>query len=119
MLLCCRYWEHKKGIASGSDTENLRRIVSTLQPISVGISACGAGAGGFVVCILKRDSCLADLEHLVHSLQTSGHQHSGNAKELGLLSVHTVSVNNVGVDVSVQSEMNNRSTEEYLKSTIF
>ncbi len=56
------YWALKKEMASGSEPPHIRTLLARLRPLTVGLSLCGAGAGGFAVVVLRRDKGRADLE---------------------------------------------------------
>lgn len=102
-----RYWEQKKDLAPGSETSEMSNLFQYLQssnpssapeslrqPLCCGFSACGAGAGGFLVCILMREATIADLrERVFQYCQQGGKEHIS-------LSVHEIAVDNLeGVQV--------------------
>ena len=71
------YWSLKKKIAPGSEPQYIRQMRIYLAPLCSGISLCGAGAGGFMILILKRGVEMgkfdARLLGLSPSLQISKH----------------------------------------------
>jgi hypothetical protein len=106
-----RYWEQKKDLAPGSETPEMIKLLQHLQSppapslasVSVsassgdslccGFSACGAGAGGFLVCILRRGATIADLRGRVSRYcQQAGAGHVS-------LSVHEIAVDEEGIRV--------------------
>jgi galactokinase/mevalonate kinase-like predicted kinase len=56
-----RYWELKVEMAAGSEPPHIKELLAYLRPLSVGLSLCGAGAGGFAVVILKEEASFEQL----------------------------------------------------------
>ena len=53
-------------MASGSEPLHIQRLFTHLRPITVGLSLCGAGAGGFAVVLLKKNKTKNDLQKLLN-----------------------------------------------------
>ena len=49
------YWLLKRAMAEGCEPPYISRLMHHLSGLCVGLSLCGAGAGGFLVAILKAD----------------------------------------------------------------
>jgi hypothetical protein len=77
-------------MAAGSEPPHIKSLLDKLQPLCVGLSLCGAGAGGFAVAILKREFVQADLLSRVQTLNTS-------ASAGDTLSVHSVCIDDEGI----------------------
>mmetsp|Transcript_9953 Transcript_9953/g.15009 ORF Transcript_9953/g.15009 Transcript_9953/m.15009 type:complete len:1065 (-) Transcript_9953:76-3270(-) len=86
------YWAQKKDIASGSETPYMSLILREVSRVCCGVSACGAGAGGFIACILAPEYGKSCMEKVIDDLNASS-SHC-------VLTVHDVRVNNHGVDGS-------------------
>ena len=103
------YWTLKKEMAAGSEPGHIRTILDELRPLSEALSLCGAGAGGFAVVILKRESSLKDLEDSIVRINgrvdavDSG---SGNNASLQdrKLSIHSVQVDSFGTKTTFFDE---------------
>lgn len=55
------YFKLKVEMAPGTDPEHIRKLLTFLRPSCLGLSLCGAGGGGFAVCILKSTCTKNDL----------------------------------------------------------
>jgi hypothetical protein len=74
-------------MASASEPPHITQLLHVLRPLCSGISLCGAGAGGFVVLVLKTSSSLEDVEQRTASYaQLTGVE----------LSVHRATINSDG-----------------------
>jgi hypothetical protein len=58
-------------------------------PLCCGFSACGAGAGGFLVCILKRGRTIAELRE---SVSQYCQQQTAEQQQVTNFSVHEIAV---------------------------
>ena len=47
------YWQLKTQMAPGSEPPHVTSLLHALKPYCLGSGLCGAGAGGFAVCILR------------------------------------------------------------------
>lgn len=56
-------------------------------------SACGAGAGGFVACILREGSQISDLQDVLNSINQENGESRSN------LTLHSIEINEVGISV--------------------
>ena len=65
------YWNQKRILAKGTETPFLRYLLGELSTKCLATSACGAGAGGFVVCFLYRGTTLADLYEILNQVNTA------------------------------------------------
>ncbi len=77
-------------MAPGSEPPHIRIILDQLKPLCCGISLCGAGAGGFGVLILQRESNVSDLQSRVKKL---------NEESDHFLTLHHVRVDTDGLAV--------------------
>lgn len=50
-------------MAEGSEPQHISRLLALLRPHCVGLALCGAGAGGFLVIIRKRESTAIDVRN--------------------------------------------------------
>ena len=50
------YWHLKTMMAKGSEPQHVATLLAKLRPYCYGLGLCGAGAGGFAVCILKESN---------------------------------------------------------------
>lgn len=89
-----RYWQLKKAMASGSEPDNIQLLLAHLRPYCAGLSLCGAGAGGYAVCILKADINIDSIRSIVKNLQSTGLPYSGMD-----LAVESISVDTAGLVV--------------------
>jgi hypothetical protein len=87
------YWALKKEMAAGSEPPHIRSLLEHLRPFTVGLSLCGAGAGGFAVVVLKRDRSVKELRDTLGSYQ------GACASDLSL---HSVQLDQEGISVSVR-----------------
>lgn len=55
-----RYWEMKKIMAPGCETEIIKTLMDTVRPYALGMCMAGAGGGGFMY-VLARDSIQKDV----------------------------------------------------------
>ena len=51
-----RYWEMKKRMAPGCESQTIAQIMAALQPYMLGMCSAGAGGGGFIYGILRHGS---------------------------------------------------------------
>ncbi len=47
------YWAQKKVMAPGCEPALVTKIMAVLRPLSLGLSMCGAGGGGFMYAITR------------------------------------------------------------------
>jgi hypothetical protein len=88
-------------MASGSEPESIGHLLYRFRPHCVGISLCGAGAGGYAVCILKRSASVEDIKQVINTLINSGHPYQSME-----LKVSSARVDNDGLKVeAVSSEL--------------
>jgi hypothetical protein len=103
----------KVEMAAGSEPPHIRALLDKLRPLSVGLSLCGAGAGGFAVIVLKRGLTRENLEEAVRTI---------NAAELSAdqLSVHTVAVSHEGIKSIILHGQHAEgcSVEQYLRTQL-
>jgi fucokinase len=83
------YWEQKKDLAIGSETSQMTKLFAHLKSMCCGLSACGAGAGGFLVLILKSEETGPESKQKVEILCREFSMEEGNNTRL---SVHQISV---------------------------
>ena len=86
-----QYWKLKTAMTKGSEPPHIASLLAQLSPYCMGLSLCGAGAGGFAVCILRQgaldtqhESSFDALRRVVESLDPT-------------LSVHRIEVDLEGV----------------------
>jgi hypothetical protein len=98
VVVVCRYWRHKRDIAPGSETPQLQAIMTALREVACAASVCGAGAGGFLVAVLRPGY---NLQHVVGVLFDSGFPVGGDNSSTSCekLSVHSLQVNTIGTCV--------------------
>jgi hypothetical protein len=84
--------------------------MAALRPICEGLSACGAGAGGFVVCVLKQNHSFEALVKTIDNLRKQLSDIDDNSTSP--LSLHSILVNQRGVEVSVYNNIS--SIEDFL-----
>lgn len=84
IIIFFSYWSLKKQIASGTETPRIKNIFDELNNISCGLCACGAGAGGFIVCILKKDFSKDNIEEKLLKLRLLSNDP---------LTIHTININ--------------------------
>jgi galactokinase/mevalonate kinase-like predicted kinase len=110
-----RYWTLKKQMATGSNPPHISKILKRLSTVSKGSELAGAGGGGFIVIILKRDCSKQDLQQSVDEINKSENEKS---ELCPLLTVHEVSIDNEGIiNEFLFEEMNeSRNAEQYLGS---
>jgi hypothetical protein len=83
--------------------------------IPLGLSLCGAGAGGFAAVILKRDKTRADLFSILNSFQSNASAESRNA----LNSAEHSSLKNIGLTISaVTVDRKGISTKEFREDVV-
>jgi fucokinase len=65
--LLTEYWNQKRLIAQGSDTEPLRvsEMMSKLKSLIFGYSLAGAGGGGFVILITRDPNMMPEIKSLL------------------------------------------------------
>ena len=51
-----RYWEMKKRMAPGCESQTIAQIMAALKPYMLGMCSAGAGGGGFIYGILRDSS---------------------------------------------------------------
>jgi hypothetical protein len=85
------YWELKKEIAEGSEPYDISRLFAFVRPLTVGLSLCGAGAGGFAVAILRKEISREDLSHLLSCFNSNDIYNE--------LKIHSVSVDMKGLSI--------------------
>mmetsp|Transcript_18186 Transcript_18186/g.34051 ORF Transcript_18186/g.34051 Transcript_18186/m.34051 type:complete len:1213 (-) Transcript_18186:57-3695(-) len=84
------YWEQKKALAAGTETPLVRRLMDRLGVVCSAASACGAGAGGFIVCFLRRSATVDQLAAVLKHAREDG-------ATVDSTSLHPVRVNMKGV----------------------
>ncbi len=94
-----RYWSLKKSMAKGSEPPYITTILERLKPVSLGCSLAGAGAGGFIVVIMKEGVQRKDVQQLVRKLNESDTDDSSRGSMEGGLSVHECSIDLNGMAV--------------------
>jgi hypothetical protein len=80
-------------LAPSSNPPQLHNLVEELKPLSAGVGVCGAGAGGYIVIILKRNISYYGLMDKIISLNQKK-----NATEH--LSLHRINMDYEGLEVS-------------------
>ncbi len=88
-----RYWALKKAMAEGSEPLHVTRLLELLRPLACGLSLCGAGGGGFLVMVLRRD---ASLEQVSEALRV---HRAREPDEQGEATLHRVSIDMEGLVV--------------------
>ena len=48
-----KYWAQKKVMAPQSEPYFITQMMNSVRPLCYGVSLCGAGGGGFMLCITK------------------------------------------------------------------
>lgn len=96
-LTISEYWDLKREIAIGSETEPLKRLRLALSPCCLGWSLCGAGGGGFGVAILKRDETISHLQCILADINKDWATSSGD--KMCEITIHTASLNFEGISV--------------------
>ena len=51
-----KYWTIKKKLAPGSEPQLIKDVMDAMKPFIVGGSLAGAGGGGFLAAVLKKDA---------------------------------------------------------------
>jgi galactokinase/mevalonate kinase-like predicted kinase len=92
------YWELKKEIAEGSEPYDISRLFAYIRHLTVGLSLCGAGAGGFAVVILKKENFKEDLSHLLSSFNSNDINCNNE------LTIHSVSIDTKGLSIDEYHE---------------
>ena len=85
------YWSLKKQMAAGSEPSCIRDLFTYLSPLCSGWSLCGAGAGGFAIIIIKRDTSFNDVRLRLEEYNS----------EMEDLSLHEVSLDSMGVHAKI------------------
>lgn len=108
-------------MAAGSEPEHIKRLFGLLSPYCIGLSLCGAGAGGYAVAILKADARVSDIAAVVDGINRSivdddgdvhnhdVHSHDVHSHDGGqeshccqqVVSLHTVTVDDVGLHAAL------------------
>jgi galactokinase/mevalonate kinase-like predicted kinase len=99
-----RYWDLKIAMAKGSNPPHIARILNELKPLSVGLELTGAGGGGFVFIILKKELHKQQLVEKVNQIQNS--LKNSNSHNIAL-AIHNIAMDNHGLqseEIPVQSE---------------
>ncbi|CAL1547211.1 unnamed protein product [Lymnaea stagnalis] len=60
-----RYWEMKKRLAPGCESNTIAQIMSVLRPYMYGMCSAGAGGGGFIYGIMKEPRCHAFIREIL------------------------------------------------------
>ena len=90
-------------MAEGSEPPHIATILQELRPLCSGLALCGAGAGGFATLVLHRDRTIEDVRRLIDAVRGRGS--TGEYIVNQGLSVHTATIDSVGVQTSfVNSE---------------
>jgi galactokinase/mevalonate kinase-like predicted kinase len=100
-----RYWDLKIAMAKGSNPPHITRILNALKPLSVGLELTGAGGGGFVFIILKKELNKQLLVEKVNQIQSS--LKNSNSHNIAL-AIHNIAMDNQGLqseEISFQSEI--------------
>ena len=82
------YFSLKVAMAPGTDPVHIRNILTFLRPYCSGLSLCGAGGGGFAICILKSTCTKDDLIKSVDEFNTINQSS---------LTIHDVKVDSDGI----------------------
>jgi hypothetical protein len=85
-------------MAAGSEPPHIKTLLDRLRPLCVGLSLCGAGAGGFAVAVLKRGFTQVDLSRLVQEINATSSVSAGD-----VLSVHSVRIDDEGIQSTTLS----------------
>jgi galactokinase/mevalonate kinase-like predicted kinase len=103
------YWELKKEMAEGSEPYDISRLFAYIRHLTVGLSLCGAGAGGFAVVILKKENYREDLSHLLSSFNSDDVNCNNELK------IHSVSIDTKGLSIDEYHDNNEKvRITEYL-----
>jgi len=84
-----RYWHLKTLMAAGSEPLHIAKLLASLRPYCCGLSICGAGAGGYAICILHKNAFNG--QNLMEGLTSLMHEIDP------LLSVHSLGIDLNGV----------------------
>lgn len=88
-------------MAPGSNPPHTQHILEYLKPLCLGMSLCGAGAGGFAVLLCNPNTTTADVENRVAELNVKLTEVADNGAT-SVLSVHSVAIDNSGLEVHLQ-----------------
>jgi hypothetical protein len=89
-------------MAQGSEPLHISKLLRLIRPHTVGLSLCGAGAGGFLVAILQQDHSIEHIEDAIHryKIESCGEDdfHDDSMK----MSIHRISINSQGIHTTTQ-----------------
>ncbi len=110
------YWSLKRTMAPGSEPEFISRLMADLTPLALGQSLAGAGAGGFLLIVLRRD---CEFSHLRAVVAEYSKKEAEQGRSLGReeLSVHRVEVDEEGINVEWIEEITDSDISQYLSSS--
>lgn len=106
------YWMLKRAMAEGCEPPYISRLMHHLRNLCVGISLCGAGAGGFLVAILNTNvsrQMLQDTLDIYANEEISLYQ----SQPLNL-STHHVIVDNEGITTQIYENSQSNDLTDYL-----
>ena len=92
-----QYWGLKRSMAEGSEPSHITQLMAVLRPLTVGLSLCGAGAGGYLVAMLTRTASYDDICSAVHEYEHTQCSAPHSAITASELSVHRVKVDTEGI----------------------
>jgi len=106
----CRYWQLKTRMAVGSEPVHIANLLASLRPYCCGLSICGAGAGGYAICVLHKDAFVGQnaqegLAKLVYDIDP-------------LLSVHSLGIDLDGVSSTQYENEPDANLAELLKKNL-
>ncbi|XP_076469815.1 L-fucose kinase-like [Babylonia areolata] len=87
-----RYWEMKKRMAPGCESQTIAQIMQALRPYMLGMCSSGAGGGGFIYGILRHGNMRAEAIEVL-------------SKQTGLeeARVYEATIDTKGLTVSIES----------------
>ena len=88
-----KYWTIKKKLAPGSEPQLIKDVMDALKPFIVGGSLAGAGGGGFLAAVLKKD---ADRTRAIEEVRII----PGTER----LTFHKATIDRMGIEVVVDNQ---------------
>ena len=88
----------KKNMAQGSEPPLVAALFRKLEQFCEGMSLCGAGGGGYAVCVLRRDIPISELRSVIAE---RSQDYPFNSMQL---EVSIIAVDNLGLTVDWREE---------------
>eukprot|EP00794_Sanderia_malayensis_P016014 gene16014-17631_t len=87
-----RCWDHKKLMAPGCEPKVCKQIIDAIKPISYGQCLAGAGGGGFMYVITKRENAVQEIRDKLSEIEEVNKKATAHAVQIDLAGLTVIQI---------------------------